>query len=76
MGERTKFEFVIGDLVLFTGYRYTPDFVYTQNEMPYMGIVVDVGRSPAHEYMYSVYWFKTKRITATVAGHLELAYVI
>lgn len=73
---RDKFEFVTGDLVIFTGYRYTPDFIYTQNEMPYLGIVVGAGRSAAGEGMYSVYWFKTRRVTSTVAGHLELAYVI
>jgi len=73
---QNKFEFVAGDLVIFTGYRYTPDFIYTQNETPYLGIVVGAGGSRAHEGMYSVYWFKTRRVTSTVASHLELAYVI
>jgi len=74
--DQNKFEFMTGDLVIFTGYRYTPDFIYTQADMPYLGIVVGSTRSPAGDGMYSVYWFKTMRVTATVGGHLELAYVI
>jgi|15BtaG_2_1085339.scaffolds.fasta_scaffold15243_3 hypothetical protein len=69
--------FVRGDLVIFTGYLYTPDYVYIDQYEPArnMGIVI----GPSSDYydgaLYRVYWFRTKRITETTAGHMRLAYI-
>lgn len=69
--------FVKGDLVIFTGYLYTPDYVYIDQYEPArsMGIVI----GPASDYydgaIYRVYWFRTKRITETIGGHMRLAYI-
>jgi len=68
-------EYVLGDLVRFTGYLFSPDFVYDADFGDELGIVVGLhmGYSPA--VLYRIYWLKTGRITETVAGHIKLAYV-
>jgi len=57
--------FNIGDLVLFTGYEYSP---FPQE----MGIVVGKTSGKYHHVIYKVYWFKEHTISDSVANHLEL----
>tara|TARA_R110002020_G_scaffold241976_1_gene455261 strand:+ start:1813 stop:2076 length:264 start_codon:yes stop_codon:yes gene_type:complete len=72
-------EYKKGDLVQFVGYNYTPDYYYEMDsdENP-LGIVIaeinTIGPYITKVWMYKVYWFNTKRITETVAGHLRLVY--
>jgi hypothetical protein len=72
--------FKVGDLVEFIGYNYTPDYYVHDDEYANMlGIVVEevVMTSmyiTSSTWMYRVYWFKTKKITDIVAGHLKLVY--
>ncbi len=69
--------FEIGDLVKFIGFNYTPDYYIPADEVEAMGIIIDVvtvkGVYITRAWMYRVYWFKTGRITETVAAHLQVA---
>lgn len=68
--------FAVGDLVKFVGFNYTPDYYVPAEEEETLGIIVDVitvkGDYITRAWMYRVYWFKTKRITETVGGHLQM----
>ena len=72
-------EFVRGDLVIFTGYDYTPDYVYVEDRSPRsgeLGIVVSNSRNGYYsDVLYRVYWLGTGHITTVVSDHLRLAYV-
>ena len=69
--------FNVGDLVEFIGFNYTPDYYIEEEENYMIGIVVEAisaqGAYITKAWMYRVYWFKTKRVTETVAGHLKHA---
>jgi hypothetical protein len=73
-----KVEFKIGDLVEFRGYNYSPDYYYnTDDESNHMlGIVIDhvttIGPYITKVWLYKVYWFRTKKVTETVGGHLKI----
>jgi hypothetical protein len=71
--------FIPGDLVLFTGHLYTPDYVYVDQydrQSATIGVVLDSFSYGNYEksIMYRVYWFRDMKITENVAGHLRLAY--
>lgn len=72
-------EFISGDLVVFTGYIYTPDFVYIEDNSPReqeLGIVIGNSRSGYYsDVLYRVYWLTSGHITTVVQEHLRLAYV-
>jgi hypothetical protein len=66
-----------GDLVVFTGHRYSPDFVYHDGfeDDYHLGIVLGPANSLTHPYIiYYVYWFRIGRIVHTIASHMKLAY--
>jgi hypothetical protein len=73
-------EYMIGDLVLFAGKLYTPDYVYVDEfdtRDPLLGIVVNkktYGNYVPNSMMYTVYWFKKKRSTDVIGAHMRLAY--
>ena len=70
-------EFRRGDLVIFTGFLYTPDFMYTDNygDTRYLGIVLGPAGALSYGAAYNVYWFNRGNCTYTVSSHLRLAYV-
>ena len=76
---RKPAEFVKGDLVMFTGYDYTPDYVYIEDRSPGsgdLGIVISNSRNGYYsDVLYRVYWLTTGHITTVVNDHLRLAYV-
>ncbi len=64
---------------MFMGYSYTPDYYSEdEDERHAVGIVIGevklTGPYITNAWLYRVYWFKTKRITETVAGHLQMVY--
>jgi len=70
--------YVKGDLVVFTGYLYTPDYIYIdqydRNQLQ-VGIVLGTSQDGHYEnVLYRVHWLRTNRISEVVAGHLRLAY--
>jgi hypothetical protein len=72
--EGSKMEFVIGDLVYYTG-NYNPyGFPYTTDKKSSMrvGIVVAINTTAYHTY--SVYWIKEAIESIHVANQLELVY--
>jgi len=65
-----------GDLVVFTGHRYSPDFVYHDGfeDDYHLGIVLGPVGGLTHPYIiYHVYWFRVGRIVHTIASHMKLA---
>ena len=72
----TPAELVAGDLVVFTGYTYTPDYAYREhyNKDPELGIVIRPARGNYHAGIYKIFWLKTGRSTECQVGHLRLAY--
>ena len=69
--------FVVGDLVIFTGYLYTPDYVYVDQydaRAPTTGIVIGNASGHYEQTLYRVYWLRDGRTTEVVGGHLQLAY--
>jgi hypothetical protein len=69
-------ELVSGDLVIFIGYTYTPDYVYREHyaREPELGLVIGVAGGYYHGGMYKVFWLKAGVATEVPAGHLCLAY--
>ncbi len=66
--------FEIGDLVVFTGNLYTPDYVYVEHHdrtKLNMGIVIDNKNGWYRDVIYQVYWFRGARVTEVVGGHLR-----
>ncbi len=69
--------YLTGDLVIFTGYMYSPDYVYVEQHIPQkrsIGIVMGSVGGYYQDVLYRVYWLKTRRITEVVSGHLRLLY--
>lgn len=64
----------VGDLVKFTGYNYTPDYIIIDDYGSTIGIVVNVTKVGYVEayYSYTVYWFNLKRFTEVIGDHLIL----
>jgi len=75
VGRNTPMQFVVGDLVYYTGYVGNP-YGYTSNapfvQHKRVGIVVRVDDNIYHTY--SVYWLKDEIASNHVANHLELVY--
>ena len=71
--------YVAGDLVIFTGHLYTPDYTYVEHydySKLKVGIVLGtVNDDYYNDVLYRVYWLASARTTSTVSGHLKLAYV-
>ena len=70
-------DYIVGDLVIFTGYLYTPDYVYADQydyKHPNLGIVVGKVRGHYEDVLYRVHWLKEQRVTEVVGGHIKLAY--
>jgi hypothetical protein len=71
--------FVAGDLVTFTGYLYTPDYVYNEEQAQgkmQLGIVLGiVGGGYYENRLYRVHWLKSGRISEVVGDHLHLVYL-
>ncbi len=66
--------FNVGDLVEFTGYNYTPDFIMIDERHEQLGIVIEMRRT-GRQYlynMYTVYWFKLGNISQVPSAHIKL----
>tara|TARA_B100000212_G_scaffold108919_1_gene81015 strand:- start:1126 stop:1374 length:249 start_codon:yes stop_codon:yes gene_type:complete len=64
-------KFELGDLVTFTGYHYTPDFFYIDEDDYDMGVIIAVHNRAYYSPIYSVHWFKLGRVTEVVQDHLS-----
>ena len=75
--ETSQEHYIPGDLVVFTGHLYSPDYVYAEHYNPTartIGIVVGTSGGPIADILYRVYWLKARRITEVVSGHIKLLY--
>tara|TARA_Y100000593_G_C4309820_1_gene337807 strand:- start:1257 stop:1520 length:264 start_codon:yes stop_codon:yes gene_type:complete len=76
----TKVEdYVIGDLVVYTGYLLSPDYLYVE-QYDYtslkVGIVLEAFSDEYYnDKLYRVYWLGIGKTTTTISSHLKLAYV-
>ena len=69
----------VGDLVTFSGYHYTPDYLLIDESVENSyGIVTEVkintpiGKIAYNDYiLYRVFWFATGRYTTEVGDHLK-----
>ena len=71
-------QYVVGDLVIFTGHVHSPDYTYVEHydyTTLKVGIILDVVNDEYYnDALYRVYWLKIARATTTIASHLKLAY--
>lgn len=71
---RKDIDYVVGDLVYYTGTILTGDRppARVQDNSKRVGIVVKVSDTAFHTY--AVYWLKDELVSNHVANHLELVY--
>tara|TARA_Y100000310_G_C20411621_1_gene682277 strand:- start:75 stop:320 length:246 start_codon:yes stop_codon:yes gene_type:complete len=64
----------VGNLVTFCGYRYSPDYMYTDASDRSIGIVTSAIRATTigEYFTYKVFWFKSMRYTEAIGAHLKL----
>jgi len=63
--------FEVGDLVRFTGYNYTPDFFYIDEDDYNLGVIIAVHDRTYYAPVYSVHWFKARKVTGVIQDHLS-----
>ena len=80
--DKTKCEeYVVGDLVRFVGYEYSPDYVYTDEfnaRAQGFGLITEAKMNAYAEYdvnLYRVYWFNSGQSTWVPGMHVRLAYI-
>ena len=73
-GSHKTMDFVVGDLVYYTGDLDPMGAPYARGirSPKRVGIVVKI--SPAGFHTYNVYWLKDQLVSNHVANHLELVY--
>jgi|TARA_Y100000114_G_scaffold31220_1_gene26830 hypothetical protein len=64
--------FQVGDLVTFTGYHYTPDFYYVDEDDYNLGVVMAVHTRTYYAPIYTVHWFKERKVTEVIQDHLSM----
>ncbi len=64
--------FRVGDLVKYTGYHYSPDYIYIDGDDYNLGIIVDVKARYIYTPIYRVFWFKKGFCTDAVQDHIRL----
>jgi hypothetical protein len=65
-------KFQVGDLVTFTGYHYTPDFYYVDEDDYNLGVVMAVHTRTYYAPIYTVHWFKERKVTEVIQDHLSM----
>ena len=64
--------FNVGDLVEYTGYHFSPDYKYIDEDDYKLGLVMEVKKRTYYKPVYTVYWFKSGRTQEVVEDHLSL----
>ena len=64
-------KYVVGDLVRFISYYYSPDFYYPAHEDLTYGIVVQVLDKSVYYPVYRVFWFKANVVTTVIESQLR-----
>ena len=63
--------FEVGDLVTFTGYHYTPDFFYADEDDYDLGVIMAVHSRTYYSPIYTVHWFRSHKVTEVIQDHLS-----
>jgi hypothetical protein len=66
--------FVVGDLVTYVGYQYSPDYTATEKCEELLGVVMGTVPGYMSHVMYEVYWFKKNKVEVVVVEHIKLVY--
>ena len=69
---KVEAKFEIGDLVTFTGYHYTPDFYYIDEEDYDLGVIIAMNARTYYAPIYTVHWFRVNRVTDVIQDHLSM----
>jgi len=64
--------FNVGDLVEYTGYHFSPDYKYIDEDDYKLGLVIGVKKRTYYKPVYTVFWFKSGRKQEVVEDHLSL----
>lgn len=64
--------YAVGDLVKFTGYHYSPDYKYIDEDDYELGIIMRINKRVYYQPIYIVHWFKNNRTTEVLEDHLSL----
>ena len=67
-----RMTYKIGDLVRFTGYHYSPDYKYVDEDDYELGLIMHVNLRTFYQPIYTVYWFRNNRTTEVLGEHLTL----
>lgn len=75
--DKEEAKYSVGDLVVFNGRLFTPDYTYVDQYNESYATVGMVVRVYAYgNYIdsctYRVYWFKARRCTQVIGGHLRM----
>lgn len=62
----------VGDLVQFTGYHFSPDYKYIDEDDYKLGLVLEVKKRTYYKPVYTVFWFKSGYTRDVVEDHLSL----
>ncbi len=65
-----KHTYTVGDLVSFTGYHYSPDYKYIDEDSYELGIILRVMERTFYQPVYVVFWFKLASSTEVIHDHL------
>tara|TARA_Y100001938_G_scaffold147602_1_gene229167 strand:+ start:394 stop:672 length:279 start_codon:yes stop_codon:yes gene_type:complete len=65
----------VGDLVAYSGYHYSPDYIYIDGDDYNLGIVMEVKVRHLYAPVYRIFWFKKGFATDTVQDHLRLVII-
>jgi hypothetical protein len=68
----SRMTYKIGDLVRFTGYHYSPDYKFIDEDDYELGLIMHVNLRTFYQPIYTVYWFRNNRTTEVLGEHLTL----
>lgn len=64
-------KYEVGDLVRFTGYHYSPDFYYIDEDDYELGVIIALHTRTYYAPIYTVHWFGVNRVTDVIQDHLS-----
>lgn len=70
----TEYDFEIGDLVTFVGYKYSPDYAYVTKRAEMLGVILGTVPGYLSNIMYEIYWFKRNKVEIVVIDNIKLVH--
>ena len=69
-----ELDFKTGDLVTFTGYKYSRDYTYVTRRDELFGIILNTVPGYLSNIMYEIYWFKRNKVETVVVDNIKLVH--